>query len=87
MQGGRDAVESGFWGRIGLSDGNLFCPIWPPGIFTGVEALEGEDVHTTYLGRHRGRENWEPHSKHEGAASVLTLRRTFMQSVQVRDDR
>ena len=35
LQGGRDAVESGFWGQIGRSDGSLFGPIWPSGIFTG----------------------------------------------------
>ena len=38
LQGGRDAVESGIWGQIGRSDGSLFCPIWPHGILTGLQA-------------------------------------------------
>ena len=40
LQGGRDAVESGFWGQIGRSDGSLFGPIWPSGIFTGNDVLK-----------------------------------------------
>ena len=40
LQGGRDAVESGFWGQIGRSDGSLFGPIWPSGIFTGGEGRD-----------------------------------------------
>ena len=39
LQGGRDAVESGFWGQIGQSNGSLFCPKWPdvgPGSLIGI---------------------------------------------------